>query len=256
MKPVLMRGDCLKRMPELPSGSVDLFVCDLPYGTTDCVWDSLIPLDRLWAEWERLLAPGGCVVLFGAMPFTASLFYSRPEWYRDHLVWDKNKCGSPALAKIRPMRVHEDILVFAKPGSKVPYQPLMEAGKPFKRKSKNPDGYVGKHNRHGYGLKPRTEFENTGTRYPKSIRRVSRDFSAQQQLSAAQKPVPLLRWLIETYSRPGATVVDCVMGSGTTGVACVELGDRRFYGIEMSDVEFEKAKKRVSAAVAVRMGNQ
>lgn len=225
----LHHGDCLDLLPDIPAKSVDLICADLPFGTTDCAWDSLIDLDALWAEYRRVLAPGGCCVLFGSMPFTSTLYESNKKWYKDHLVWDKNKCGSPGLAKVRPMRVHEDALVFA-PGRTV-YNPQMEVGEPYSRKTVKPGGYVGRNNAHGYGLKPRVEFHNDGTRYPKSIIRISRDFSAQQQVHSAQKPVPLLTWIIKTYSNRGATVLDNTMGSGSTGVACVPIG-RGFVGIE------------------------
>lgn len=217
-------------MPLIPDRSVNLVLCDLPYDTTNCQWDGKIDLSTLWVEYRRLLAPGGCVVLFGAMPFTADLVASNRNWYRDHLIWDKNKCGSPGLAKVRPMRVHEDILIFSP--ARTVYNPQMEVGKPYSRKSKDPEGYVGRKNDHGYGLKPRTEFHNDGTRYPKSIIYIPRDFSAQQQVHSAQKPVPLLSWLIRTYSNPGDTVLDNAMGSGSSGVACVDTG-RSFIGIEL-----------------------
>lgn len=226
-------GDCIEVMRTLPEQTFQLILSDPPYGTTNCAWDSVIPFEPMWEQYRRLLAPGGCVLMFGAMPFTASLAASNPDWYKDHLVWNKNKCGSPGLAKIRPMRVHEDILVFA-PGRNT-YNPQMEVGEPYSRKSKSEDGYVGRVNRHGYGLRPKTEFENHGTRYPKSILNIPRDFRAQDQIHAAQKPVSLLTWLILTYSNPGDRVLDNSMGSGTTGVAAADVG-RHFVGID-DDVE-------------------
>lgn len=245
----LHHGDCLELLPALRSGSVNLVLCDLPYNTTNCAWDCPIDLARLWPEYKRILAPGGCVVLFGAMPFTAKLYASNPAWYRDHLIADKNKCGSPGLAKVRPMRVHEDILVFS-PG-RYTYNPQMEVGKPYSRKSKNPEGYVGRKNDHKYGLKPRTEFHNEGTRYPKSIINMRRDFSAQQQVHAAQKPVHTCEWLIRTYSNDGDTVLDNAMGSGSTGVACANVGNRRFIGIDDTLAHIEIARERIGAAMEV-----
>jgi site-specific DNA-methyltransferase (adenine-specific) len=123
----------------------------------------------------------------------------------------------------------------------------MEVGEPYSRKSKNPEGYVSKHNTHGYGLKPRTEFTNSGTRYPKSVRSVSRDFSAQQQVHPTQKPVPLLRWLIKTYSNENDTVLDNCMGSGSTGIACV-LENRNFIGFELNEEYFKIASERILQA--------
>lgn len=236
--------DAFAGMADLPDHSVNLICIDPPYGTTSIAWDKVLPFDRLWPEFERLLAPGGCCVIFGAMPFTAMLYASKPEWYRDHLVWDKNKCGSPGLAKKRPMRTHEDILIFSPHAlGRFTYRPQMEAGEPYHRKSSNPDGYIGRENNHGYGLKPRTEFSNEGTRYPKSVRRVSRDFSAQQQVHPTQKPVPLMRWLVETYSNPGDTVLDICMGSGSTGLGCE---GREFIGFELDPGYFAIAAERLA----------
>lgn len=232
-------------MSGLPDQSFDLILCDPPYSTTSCKWDQAIDLDATWEQYKRLLKPGGCCVLFGSMPFTAKLVMSNLKWFKDHLVGDKNKCGSPGLANVRPMRVHEDILIFA-PGRTV-YNPQMTEGKPYSRKSKNPEGYVGKKNDHGYGLKPRTEFHNEGTRYPKSIIDMSRDFSAQQQVHAAQKPLHTIRWLLRTYANPGANVLDNCMGSGTTGVGCVYEG-MNFVGIDNDPAHIELAGGRITSA--------
>ena len=145
------------------------------------------------------------------------------------------------------MKVHENIVVFSKNPGGI-YNPQMEEGEPYKRTSKNPEGYVGKSNNHKYGLKPRKSFENEGTRYPKSIINISRDFSAQQQVHPTQKPVPLLEWLIKTYSNEGDLVLDNCMGSGTTGVAAINL-NRSFIGIEKEKEYFDIAEKRIQEAL-------
>jgi site-specific DNA-methyltransferase (adenine-specific) len=229
-------------MSGVPAGSVDLVLCDPPYGTTPMTWDKILPFDQVWAHYKRLLKPGGCVLLFGSQPFSSALVMSNPEWFKYELIWNKNKCGSPGLAKVRPMKVHENVLVFA--SGRTVYNPQMEAGEPYARKSSDPEGYVGRCNNHGYGLKPRTEFTNEGTRYPKSILNISRDFSAQQQVHPTQKPVPLLEWLIRTYSNEGDTVLDNCMGSGSTGVAARNTG-RRFIGMERDPGYMEIAKERM-----------
>lgn len=240
----LYLGDCLELMPRhVPDHSVNLILADLPYGVTTIEWDRTLNMDALWAEYRRVLAPCGCVVLFGSLPFTADLVVSNRSWFKYGLVWDKNKCGSPGLAKLRPMKVHEDILVFA-PG-KTTYNPQMEKGEPYRRKAQNPEGYQTRCNTHGYGLKPVNEFRNEGTRYPKSILRISRDFSAQQQVHPTQKPVPLLRWLILTYSNPGDTILDNVMGVGPTGQAAKETG-RGFIGMEIDPGYFQLASQRIA----------
>lgn len=245
MTPTLMQGDTLEKMKDVRDGTVNLILCDLPFGTTSCSWDIIIPFNALWGAYRRVLAPGGCALLFGNQPFTSRLILSNLVWYKQALVWNKNKCGSPGLAKIRPMQVHEDIVVFA-PGRTV-YNPQMEVGEPYARKTEKPEGYVGRVNNHGYGMKPRNGFTNEGTRYPKSIINISRDFSAQQQIHPAQKPVPLLEYLIKTYSNEGDTVMDNTMGSGSTGVAARNT-NRNFIGIEKDPVFFNIAVQRVNAA--------
>lgn len=239
----LFTGDCLQIMPTLPSKSVHLVLCDPPYGTTVMTWDKVLPFDAMWAQYRRLLAPGGCVVLFGCQPFTSAVVMSNLQWFKHELIWDKNKCGSPGLAKIRPMMTHENILVFAP--QRTVYNPQMEVGEPYSRKTEKPEGYVGRCNNHQYGLKPRQGFENHGTRYPKSVRRVSRDFSAQQQVHPTQKPVPLLEWLIKTYSNEGDVVLDNCYGSCSTGIACVNTG-RRFVGIEKDEAMAELGANRLN----------
>jgi len=241
----LFQGDCLEVMPQLPEESIDFICCDLPYGTTSIKWDEVLDFNKMWAQYDRIIKPKGVIVLFGSQPFSAQLICSKIDWFRYELVWNKNKCGSPGLAKKRPMKTHENILVFYKNAGGT-YNPQMEVGDPYKRKSKNPEGYVGRKNDHGYGMKPRTEFENKGTRYPKSILNISRDFSAQQQVHPTQKPVPLLEWLIKTYSNEGDTVLDNCMGSGSTGVACVNT-NRNFIGIESDPEYFKICEERIQA---------
>ena len=245
MTPTLMQGDTIDMMRMVLDKRVNLVLCDLPFGTTSCAWDVIIPFNDLWDAYRRVLAPGGCILLFGNQPFTSRLILSNLTWYKQSLVWNKNKCGSPGLAKIRPMQVHEDIVVFA-PGRTV-YNPQMEVGEPYARKTEKPEGYVGRVNNHGYGMKPRNGFTNEGTRYPKSIINISRDFSAQQQIHPAQKPVPLLEYLIKTYSNEGDTVMDNTMGSGSTGVAAHNT-NRNFIGIEKDPVFFNIAVNRINAA--------
>ena len=233
-------------MKELEDNSVDMVCCDPPYGTTAIGWDKVIDFGEMWEQYERIVKPKGMIVLFGSQPFSAQLIVSKINWFRYELVWNKNKCGSPGLAKKRPMKTHENILVFSKESGGT-YNPQMEVGEPYKRQCKNPEGYVGRKNDHGYGMKPRTGFENTGTRYPKSILNISRDFSAQQQVHPTQKPVPVLEWLIRTYTNEGETVLDNCMGSGSCGVAAKNL-NRNFIGIEMEKEYYDISVRRVEEA--------
>jgi site-specific DNA-methyltransferase (adenine-specific) len=239
----LYNGDCLKVMPKLPSNSVDLVVCDPPYGTTTIKWDEVLDFNEMWDCYEKIVKPKGIIILFGSQPFSAQLICSKLDWFRYELVWNKNKCGSPGLAKKRPMKVHENILIFSKETGGV-YNPQMEVGEPYARTSKNPEGYVGRKNDHGYGLKPVKSFKNEGTRYPKSILNISRDFSAQQQVHPTQKPVPLMEWLIKTFSNEGDVVLDNCMGSGPVGIAAQKL-HRSFIGIESDTEYFAVAKERI-----------
>lgn len=241
----LYQGDCRTALNEVPDKSVDLVLCDPPFGTTNCKGDKVIPPADLWALYRRVLKPTGCVILFGSQPFTSELVQSNRPWFRHELIGDKNKCGSPGLAKVRPMKTHENILVFS-PGAHT-YNPQMEQGEPYARRCKDSAGYVGKENRHGYGLKPRTEFVNHGTRYPKSIINMRRDFSAQQQVHPHQKPVHTMAWLILTYSNKGGTVLDNTMGAGSTGVACMQLGSY-FIGCEEDPEHYEVARQRIHEA--------
>jgi len=243
----LKQGDCLEMMKDIPDQSIDFICCDPPYGTTSIKWDEVLDFNLMWEQYGRIIKPKGVICLFGSQPFSAQLICSKLDWFRYELVWNKNKCGSPGLAKYRPMKTHENILIFYKDSGGT-YNPQMEVGEPYSRTSKNPEGYVGRKNDHGYGLKPRKSFSNEGTRYPKSIINISRDFSAQQQVHPTQKPVPLLEWLIKTYSNEGETVLDNCMGSGSAGVAAVKLG-RKFIGMESDLGYFDIAQDRILNAI-------
>lgn len=238
----LMQGDCLDRMKEIEDNSVDLILCDPPFQLTTISWDKALPFDRLWEEYKRILKPTGTVLLFAVGIFTAKVILSNEKWYRQTLVWDKNKCGSPGLAKIRPMQVTEDIVVFAP--NRTVYNPQMEVGEPYYRKSKNPEGYVPRCNTHGYGLKPVNEIKNEGTRYPKNIIRIPVDYSAQQRVHPTQKPVALMEYLMLTYSNEGDTILDNCFGSCPTGIAVVKTG-RNFIGIEYDEGYFQIGKERI-----------
>jgi site-specific DNA-methyltransferase (adenine-specific) len=228
-------------MEEMPSRYVDLILADPPYGTTNIAWDKTPDLALMWSHFEDILKPTGLVVLTCNQPFTSLLVISNRKWFKYDLVWSKNKSGSPGLAKIRPLRTHEDILIFSpSAGTKTTYNPQMEEGEAYSRK---PPART-RCNNHGYGFKANKSIVNHGTRYPKSVLQISRDFSAQQQVHPTQKPVPLMEWLLLTYSNEGDVVFDPYMGSGSTGVAAVRHG-RKFVGCETEKPYFKIAKKRV-----------
>jgi site-specific DNA-methyltransferase (adenine-specific) len=236
----LMQGDCLERMKEIPDGSVDMILTDPPYGTTVCKWDSIIPLEPMWEQLKRVIKPNGAIVLFGSQPFTSALINSNLDLFKYEMIWDKNKGAQPQLANIQPMKSHENVLVFGK--GKLCYYPQKTEGSPYTRENKQ---------RHGdeslsKGLKPIKQ-SNNGFRFPKTVHLYKRDFSAQTRLHPTQKPVALMEYLIKTYTNEGETVLDFTMGSGTTGVACVNT-NRNFIGIELDEGYFEIASKRIADA--------
>ena len=238
----LMLGDCLERMKEIPTGSVDLILADLPYGTTNVSWDSVIPFESLWDEFKRVTKVGSTIILFGNGVFTAKCILSNEKWYKYNLVWKKSKCGSPLLAKYRPMMKHEDVIVFTNGGGKhFTYNPQKTIGTPYKR-----NGVVTKINNHGYGVSV-VNSDNKGERHPTSVLDFPMQWRRQDQVHPTQKPVELFEWLVNSYSNIGDVVLDPTMGSGTTGVACVNTR-RSFIGIEMDENYFNIATKRIVSA--------
>lgn len=242
-EPGLLRvGDCLEVMKDIPDRCIDFVITDPPYGTTSIEWDKEVPFDSIWVQLKRILKPNSNILIFGNQPFTSRLVLSNEPWFKQALVWNKNKCGSPGLANKRLMQVTEDIILFS--NGTGPYFPIMEEGDPYERKSKSPGGYVGRKNDHGYGLKPRSEFTNHGTRYPRNLINISRNFSAQQQVHPTQKPVPLFEYLIKTYSKPGDLGLDMFAGSGTFAIAAENTG-RRWVCIEKSEEYAELIQERL-----------
>jgi site-specific DNA-methyltransferase (adenine-specific) len=240
----LLQGDCLEILPTLPDKSVDAIITDLPYGTTACKWDVVIPFAPMWEQVKRLCK--GAFVTTASQPFTSVLIMSNLKWFKYELVWDKNYGCSPGTAKYRPMPSHESVLVFGN-GSTV-YNPQMRAGKPYTDIRK--DGgktreEKGIQNEHRLGYKTHEPIINNGTRFPLSVIRVQKFNQPDQH--PTQKPVALYEYLIKTYTNAGDTVLDFCMGSGTTGVAAVKLG-RNFIGIEKEPKYFEIAARRIKEA--------
>jgi site-specific DNA-methyltransferase (adenine-specific) len=234
---VLLLGDCLERMKELPDNSVDMCLTDPPYGTTQCKWDAVIPFAPMWEHLKRVMKKNGAVVLFAQNSFSFKLGLSNEEQYRYSIVWEKTKAGGFLNAKRMPLQAHEDILVFYK--SLPLYNPQYENGKPYKKKSvTNGDGKnYGKFERAGQVA------VNEGKRCPRSVIKFSNDNHGS--VHPTQKPVALLEYLIKTYTNPGELVLDFTMGSGSTGVAALNL-NRRFIGIERDEEYFKIANARIS----------
>ena len=232
-----MQGNCLERMKEIPDGSVDMILTDPPYGTTACKWDSIIPLKPMWEHLKRIIKPNGAIVMTASQPFTTTLIASNMKMFKYEMIWDKNKGTQPQLANIQPMKSHENICVFGK--GRVTYNPQKTKGTAYTRDNKQ------KHSEYSLskGLKPIKQINN-GFRFPKTIHVFSRDFSAQSRLHPTQKPVALMEYLIKTYTNENETVLDFTMGSGTTGVACVNT-NRYFIGIELDKNYFRVANDRI-----------
>lgn len=232
--PVLMQGDCLEAMWLIPEDSVDMILCDPPYGTTQNRWDSVIPFEPLWSHYWRVLKSNGAVVLTAAQPFTSALVMSQPDAFKYQWVWVKPHTGQ-LNAKKQPLRNVEDVLVFCK--GQTAYNPQMTDGKPYAVHRK---GYKGSGS---YGAQTDHSTVSDGKRYPKQ----TLEFSERGGLHPTQKPVALMEYLIRTYTNEGDTVLDNCMGSGTTGVACKNTG-RNFIGIERDPEYFRIASDRIAAA--------
>lgn len=234
----LLQGDCLTRMNEIEDSSVDLICCDMPYGTTQCKWDALIDLQLLWDQYKRITKPNAAIILFAQTPFDKVLGSSNLEWLRYEWIWEKPAATGFFNAKKMPLKAHENILVFY---NKLPtYNPQKTTGHPRKTAGRKEIGSEV----YGKGVK-KTNYDST-ERYPRSIQTYSRG-SKVSGLHPTQKPVDLLEYLIKTYSNEGETVLDNTMGSGTTGVACKNLG-RKFIGIEIDQKYFDVASERIAAA--------
>ena len=235
--------DCLVGMKRIPDGSVDCVICDLPYGTTACAWDSVIPFDKLWEQYNRIIKPKGNIVLFASGRFVFQLYNSQPNKYRYDLIWKKTKCGSPLTAKYMPLKMHEHILIFGE--SAAVYNPQMTyGGTPYKKDYNHAYGIK---NAHGYGIKG-VHTDNHGERHPISVQEFQQKWRRQDQLHPTQKPVELIRWLIRSYSNEGDTILDNCMGSGTTAIACIKE-KRSFIGFELNKEYYDKACKRIKLEI-------
>jgi len=248
----LMHGDCLRLMPQIPSVSVDMILCDLPYGTTACKWDTVIPFEPLWEQYKRIIKKNGAIVLFGSQPFTTNLIISSIDMFKYCWVWNKGTSANFMQASFQPLKQTEDICVFsfggASNGSKYPMvynaQGVIDCdldktngasvgGDTFGNKSKK--------------ITKGSSYKQTRTGYPNNILEFSKDSDKNHP---TQKPVPLCEYLIETYTNEGEWVLDNTMGSGTTGIACVNTG-RKFIGIEQDDKYFQLASDRIYGAANV-----
>ncbi|MGL5765337.1 MAG: DNA-methyltransferase [Sarcina sp.] len=233
----LYKGDCLEVMKNIEDKSVDMVLCDLPYGTTRCKWDVIIPFDKMWKQYNRITKDNGAIVLFGSEPFSSTLRMSNVKNYRYDLIWNKMRGSDPMNSKHRPMRSHENISIFYK--KKGVYNPQMvKLDKPDIRKN-NKTSTSDLWNKNGDIVTNKTYTH----RFPLSIIKQTNS-NQKNKLHPTQKPVALLEYLIKTYTNEGQIILDNTMGSGSTGVACLNT-NRKFIGIEMDEKYFEIAKERI-----------
>lgn len=236
----LIKGDCLEKMKEIESGSIDAIITDPPYGTTACKWDSVIPFDKMWAQLNRIIKPNGAIVLFCNEPFTSVLISSNLKGFKYRWDWNKKIPSGMGYAKYRPMQQTEDIAVFTKDGKKTIYNPQMiKRDKPIKAGGNNVSTNV----YGGFKDIGKKEYKKTYD-YKNPITLIEFDKIRKGALHPTQKPIALIEYLIKTYTQESETVLDFTMGSGSTGVACVNT-NRSFIGIEQDDKYFEIAEKRI-----------
>ena len=246
----IIHGDCLEVMPQIPSGSIDMILCDLPYGTTACKWDSIIPLEPLWEQYERVIKPEGAIVLTASGQFAHQLIQSNVKLYKYKWIWIKSKKGNFVNAKNRPMTSFEEVLVFSKGntanGSKVKmkYNPqgLIPTYKVNKDNGTKFGTTVGKRPSH------KKETIQEWTNYPCDVLTID---SVGKPLHPTQKPVALFEYLIKTYTNEGEIVLDNCIGSGTTAIACINT-NRKYIGFELDKKYYEIANERIRKAISER----
>ena len=249
----LLNGDCLKMMKEIPDNSIDMVLCDLPYGTSASSWDKKLPMNDLWNEYKRIIKHNRAIVLFSQQPFTSLLITSNIEMWKYNWIWEKDNGTNFMNSHFCPLKITEDICVFGngatsfvKNGENLIYKPRFSEGKPYSiirgnQKSNSAVVRGGKGGRDDVGG---YKTESDGKRYPKNLIKFNRD---KDKLHPTQKPVSLCEYLIQTYTNEGDVVLDNCMGSGTTGIACLNT-NRKFIGMELDDTYFEIAKKRIEEA--------
>jgi site-specific DNA-methyltransferase (adenine-specific) len=261
----IINGDCLEVMKNIESDSIHLILCDLPYGTTKCKWDSVINMDSLWSEYKRIIKkPSGVIVLFGQQPFTTKLISGNYEWFKYNLIWKKNKTTQYLLANYRPMKCTEDICVFSPGGAaaaskhkgNMTYNPQNLI--PVSITKKNSEKRIGKMLNQSHHLGPNNklisnaEYKQSFTNYPTEIL----EFDIENDtFHETQKPVSLIEYLIKTYSNENDLVLDNTMGSGTTGIGCIN-NNRKFIGIELEKKYFDLSYSRLNKALQNQAQNQ
>lgn len=233
--------DCMKGMKEIPDGSIDMILCDLPYGTTECEWDTIIPLEPLWEQYERIIKDNGAIVLTASQPFTSMLVTSNIKAFKHSWIWQKNAGSNFGSVKYQPFKEHEDVLVFSKGGKKVNYFPIMqERSESGKNRIKTKVNYKTKTEVYAKSLHGEVSSKRPYLRYPSSVQK----FNRERGFHPTQKPVALFEYLIKTYTKKGEIVLDNCMGSGTTAIACLNT-DRQYIGFELDEDYYRMATERI-----------
>ena len=240
LKNKVLHGDCLELMKDIPDGSIDMILCDLPYGTTNCKWDEVLPFNKLWEQYERVIKPNGAIVLTASQPFTSALVMSKIDWFKYSLVWEKERPSNPAHAKIRFMKWHEDILVFAPNKEKFIPQKEMRLEK---NKRNNKQGVTHTSDVYGSQIIPQGD-GLADEKYLSSVLKVN----VERGLHPTQKPINLFETLIKSFTDEGDIVLDNCMGSGTTCVACKRT-DRIYIGIEQDKQYYKVAEQRLKTSL-------
>mgnify|MGYP004708375951 CR=1 FL=1 len=264
----LINGETIKEMSQLPDNSIDMILCDLPYGTTPLKWDKLVPADAMWSQYNRIIKPNGAIVLFGSQPFTSMLVASNYRHFKHEIIWEKQRASNFMQVKTAPLKYHENILVFGtgKSGLKTfnPQKyPVIEIDEIMNYDKKQMTDFLvnkkydqfgkvdhrktikdgGNSTEFASGGQYRSRNKDTGFRNPKSIVKFNKPLN--NNVHPTQKPVPLLEYLIKTYSNECDVILDNTMGSGSTGVACINT-NRDFIGIELDEKYFKIAEKRIN----------
>lgn len=241
----IIQGDCLEVMKDIEDKSIDMILCDLPYGTTACKWDTIIPFEPLWEHYKRIIKDNGAIVLTASQPFTSMLVMSNPKMFKYSWIYKKRCSSNFAQAKYSPMKEHEDVLVFG--NGKVNYYPIKE-----ERQGSGADRV-----KHNFNATKSGEFTSIGSalpnptelRYPSSVQEFNNRASGDRGFHPTQKPVPLFEYLIKTYTNEGDIVLDNCAGSGTTGVACINT-NRKYILIEKEEKYYNTCMQRTSEALS------
>ena len=230
--------DCLDGMKLIPDKSIDMILCDLPYGTTKCKWDTVIPFEPLWEQYERIIKDNGVIALTASQPFTTKLINSNINLFKYEWIWEKSKATGFALCNKRPMKAHENVCIFYK--KQPTYNPQKTEGKPYKQR-------LGTQESKEFSTGTKRNDNTTGLRYPRSVVYFKTAESEGKQVHPTQKPLALFEYLINTYTNEGELVLDNCMGSGTTAIACLNT-NRNYIGFELDEKYYKTAVDRINNA--------